>query len=120
VKNIEIRRNIDRMEDLLTEVSWLVLPLLDMRIKMLIPVALLEAMWRGTICFVSDLPNLKILVENEVNSVIFQKGNIFDLREKISIFLPREDIAKSAFTFAENFSDYSEIAKAYKEIFTTI
>jgi hypothetical protein len=50
---------------------------------MLIPVALLEAMARSTLCFVSDLPNLKLLVQNEKNAIIFQKRSTQDLQEKI-------------------------------------
>jgi Glycosyl transferases group 1 len=120
VKNIEIQRNIDRMEDLLGQVSCLVLPLEDIRIKMLIPVALLEAMGRGTICFVSDLPNLKLLIHHERDAIIFSKGNLLDLQEKIRIFLTRKDISENAFHFAEEFPDYVQIAENYKKLFTPL
>jgi glycosyltransferase involved in cell wall biosynthesis len=66
---------------------------------MLIPVALLEAMARGTICFVSDLPNLKLLVSDGINAIIFDKNNIFDLKEKIIKNINREDLSKEAYNF---------------------
>ncbi len=120
VKNIDIQRNIKHMETLLGEVSCLILPLQDIRIKMLIPVALLEAMWRGTISFVSDLPNLELLIKDNHNAIVFSRKNIFDLQEKIRIFLTRKDVSENAFHFAKNFPDYCQIADSYKKLFTSI
>jgi hypothetical protein len=50
---------------------------------MLIPVALLEAMARSTLCFVSDLPNLELLIQDKTNAIIFRKNSLRDLQEKI-------------------------------------
>lgn len=113
VKNIEIRRNISNMEKVLWEVWCLVLPLQDIHIKMLIPVALLEAMARGTICFVSDLPNLKVLVDDKKNAIIFKKNNPLDLKDKINSFIKSEEISLSSFKFGEKFPDYTQIWKQY-------
>lgn len=113
VENIEIRRNIPKMEELLWEVSYLVLPLQDIHIKMLIPVALLEAMARGTICFVSDLPNLKLLVKDMGNAIIFQRDDLLDLKDKITKYGDDERISLSAFTFWTKFPDYIAIWERY-------
>jgi len=113
VKNIEIKRNIERMEDLLWNVGALVLPLQDINIKMLVPVALLEAMARWTICFVSDLENLKILVTNNINAVIFNKNNIIDLKEKIIKNIDNNDLALNAYKFAWKYPSFDEIIRKY-------
>ncbi len=113
VKNIEIKRNIEKMEDLLWEVWCLVLPLQDINIKMLIPVALLEAMARWTICFVSDLPNLKLLLTDEKNAIIFKKDDLLDLKEKIVTNITKEYISNNAYSFWLNFPDYEQIWEKY-------
>lgn len=120
IKNVEIRRNIEKMEDLLSEVWCLVLPLLDINIKMLIPVALLEAMARWTICFVSDLPNLKLLVTDEKNAIIFNKNDLFDLKNKIDKFINDEKISLEAFNFWKNFPDYEKISLDYFNLLKTL
>lgn len=120
VKNIEIRRNISNMEEILWEVGCLVLPLQDIHIKMLIPVALLEAMARGTICFVSDLPNLKLLVSDAQNAVIFQRDNILDLKNKIIRYIVDSSIGKSAHLFGKRFIDYPTIAQKYFYLFQAL
>jgi len=120
VKNIEIRRNISNMEEILWEVGCLVLPLQDIHIKMLIPVALLEAMARGTICFVSDLPNLKLLVNDGQNAVIFQRDNILDLKNKIIRYIVDSSIGKSAHLFGKRFIDYPTIAQKYFYLFQAL
>lgn len=120
VKNIEIRRNIEKMEDLLWEVWCLILPLLDINIKMLIPVALLEAMARWTICFVSNLPHLELLVSDNKNAIVFDKNNILDLKEKIIKNINREDLSKEAYNFWLNFPDYKEISEQYFNLLKSI
>lgn len=120
VKNIEIRRNIEKMEDLLWEVWCLILPLQDINIKMLIPVALLEAMARWTICFISDLPNLKLLVTDKKNAVIFKKNDLFDLKDKINKFIDNKDISNNAYNFWKSFPDYKEIWEKYFNLLKNI
>jgi glycosyltransferase involved in cell wall biosynthesis len=87
---------------------------------MLIPVALLEAMARWTICFVSDLPNLKILVSDKKNAVIFKKDDIVDLKEKIKKYIDNESISKWAYQFWKDFSDYKEIWDKYINLLNSI
>ena len=87
------------MEDLLGTVGALILPLQDIHIKMLIPVALLEAMARGTLCFVSDLPNLVCLVSDQKNAIVFKKDNIFDLQQKIVQNMDNDTIRTNAYLF---------------------
>ena len=113
IKNIEIKRNISNMENLLSGVWCLVLPLQDINIKMVIPVSLLEAMARGTICFVSDLENLKCLVKNEENAIVFDKTNVQELKYKINQFINDERIAQNAYEFWKNYPDYVTIGKLY-------
>lgn len=120
VRNIEIKRNIEKMEDLLWEVWALILPLQDINIKMLIPLALLEAMARWTICFVSDLPNLKLLVSNNKNAIIFKKDDLFDLKNKIDKSINNEQISIEAYNFWRSFSDYKEIWEKYFNLLKNI
>lgn len=120
VKNIEIRRNIEKMEDLLWEVWCLALPLQDINIKMLVPVALLEAMAGWVICFVSDLPNLELLIEDKKNAIVFKKTDLFDLKEKIDIFISHEDISSAAYDFGKNFPDYPKIWKKYLNLISEL
>ena len=115
-KNIEIRRNIYNMDELLWSVGCLILPLQDIHIKMLIPVALLEAMARWTICFVSDLPNLKLLVQDRENAIIFKKDNIYNLREKIEEYICNKSISLEAYQFWRDFPNYHSIGQKYFNI----
>lgn len=119
VKNITMLRNIGNMETLLWEVSALVFPLQDIHVKMLIPVALLEAMARWTLCFVSDLPNLQLLVSDQKNAIVFDRYNVHDLKNKIETYIHREDIAHEAYAFWKHFPDYTEIASQYFTLFTS-
>lgn len=116
VKNIEIRRNIYNMEELLWSVGCLILPLQDIHIKMLIPVALLEAMARWTICFVSDLPNLKLLVQDGENAIIFKKDDIYSLREKVEEYICNRSISLDAYQFWSDFPNYEQIWLKYLSI----
>lgn len=116
VTNIEILRNIDNMEEVLWNVSALVLPLQDINIKMLIPVALLEAMWRWIICFVSDLPNLELLIKNDVNWIIFNKESTDDLKEKIIKNIDKNKIWMKAFEFAKKYPSFDEIIEKYYKL----
>ena len=116
VSNIEIKRNIERMEKLLAWVSSLILPLQDMNIKMLVPVALLEAMWKWTICFVSNLPHLEKLVDNNKNAIIFNKDDIYELKEKILDNISNKIISENAFNFAKRYPNFDEIVESYYKI----
>lgn len=118
--NIGIERNIDKMEDLLWRVWALILPLQDVHVKMLIPVALLEAMARGTLCFVSDLPNLRSLVDDGHNAIVFDKDNILDLKQKIIHYIDDVGIRENAYKFGQAFPDYPEIAQKYLSIFQSL
>lgn len=120
VTNIWIERNLENMEEILWKVWALVLPLQDIHIKMLIPVALLEAMARGVLCFVSDLPNLRSLVKNEKNAIVFEKDNILDLKRKIINYMNDDDIRLEAYNFGQSFPDYPEIATKYLNIFQSL
>lgn len=120
VTNIGIERNLEKMEDVLWRVWALILPLQNVHIKMLIPVALLEAMARGTLCFVSDLPNLRSLVKDGDNAVVFEKDNILDLKQKIIHYMDDERIRTSAYNFGQAFPDYPEIAQKYLTIFQSL
>lgn len=120
VKNIYIERNVSKMENLLSEVSHYVLPLQTIDIKMLVPVALLEAMSRWTICFVSDLPHLHALVKDQKEVVFFQRDNPFDLKEKIITMSSPTEIIENAFEFAKKFPDYRDIAQQYITLFSSL
>lgn len=120
VENIEILRNITDMPKLLWEISWFVLPLQDINIKMLIPVALLEAMARWNLCFVSDLPNLALLVKDQDNAVLFDKKNVLELRDKIVKFIDNQDIPHNAQNFWSQFPDYITISSQYISLINSI
>lgn len=116
VKNIEIRRNIDNMEVLLSQIDIYVLPLQEMYIKMLIPVALLEAMARWNTCFVSDLDNLKMLLQDEENAIIFSRNNVFELKEKIEIYRASIKIKENAYKFMKDYPTFEDIAEKYYKL----
>lgn len=116
VNNIIIKRNILKMEDLLSKVGYLILPLQNIHIKMLIPVALLEAMACWTICFVSNLPNLSRLVDNKINAIVFNKYDIWDLKEKIIKYRDSEKISRQAYNFAKKHPSFEEIIKDYYKL----
>ena len=120
VTNIGIERNLEKMEDVLWRVWALILPLQNVHIKMLIPVALLEAMARWTLCFVSDLPNLRSLVDDGHNAVIFDKDNILDLKQKIIHYIDDDGIRENAYKFGQAFPDYPELAQKYLSIFQSL
>lgn len=54
--------------------------------------ALLEAMSYGNCCLVSDIPENTEVVEE--NAIIFKKGNVDDLQEKLQYILDNPDIVK--------------------------
>lgn len=120
VKNIEVQRNISQMEDLLWRVWALVLPLQDINIKMLTPIALLEAMARWTICFVSDLPNLIELLGNSKAAILFRKSDVVDLKRKILKYIDSEDISHCAFAFAQKIPSYAEISQQYLSLICSL
>ena len=53
------------------------------------PLSLLEAMSYGNCCLTSDIPECAEVVED--NAVIFKKGDVEDLREKLECLLNNED-----------------------------
>ena len=116
VKNIEILRNIENMPELLSEVWAFVLPLQTTNVKMLVPVALLEALARWTLCFVSDLPHLKKLVKHTKEAIIFDRKDISDLQKKMKKYIDSETIPKNAFEFAEKYPSFDDIVKEYYKL----
>lgn len=120
VTNIGIERNLDNMEDVLSRVWALILPLQNVHIKMLIPVALLEAMARWTLCFVSNLPNLQTLVKDGENAIVFEKDNILDLKQKIIHYIDDNHIRENAYKFGQAFPDYPELAQKYLLVFQSL
>ncbi len=116
VKNIIIKRNINKMEDLLWDVWSLILPLQNINVKMLTPVALLEAMWRWTTCFVSDLLNLEKLVSHNSNAIVFKKNDIYDLKDKFLKNITRKDLWKNAYKFANDYPSFETIVKNYYKL----
>jgi glycosyltransferase involved in cell wall biosynthesis len=83
---------------------------------MLVPVALLEAMWRGNTCFVSDLPHLKKLILDEQNAIIFEKNNVDDLKNKIENYSRDEKLWIQAYKFAESYPSFSNIIEEYYKL----
>jgi len=83
---------------------------------MLIPVALLEAMARGTICFVSDLPNLEQFVTHSHNALVFPSSDTEQLRQMIEKYGSDEAIAKNAYEFAKNYPSFEQIAEKYYQL----
>ena len=56
------------------------------------PLSLLEAMSYGNCCVVSDIPECTEVVEDK--AVVFSKGNIVELRERIQYLLDNESIVE--------------------------
>lgn len=54
------------------------------------PMSLLEAMSYGNTCLVSDIPENKDVIND--NSYSFNKGNVIDLKEKLSLILSKSNI----------------------------
>lgn len=121
VRNIEILRNVDNMDIILEKIWGLVVPLQNINAKMAVPVALIEAMAKWTVCFVSDLPHLRFII-NDKNVVFFEKENILDLKEKLNnIELYYEkDIWKNAYKFVQFYPDSLEIWNKYLNLFKSI
>jgi len=113
VKNIDLMRNISNMEELLWKISAYVLPLQDIHIKMLIPIALLEAMWRWNTCFVSNLEHLRHLVADWKNAIVFDRDNIEDLKEKIEKNIEKQDLWKQAYEFAKCYPSFENTYEKY-------
>jgi glycosyltransferase involved in cell wall biosynthesis len=108
------------MEDVLSEVDIYVLPLQTIDIKMLIPVALLEAMARSLPCFISDLAHLHALVKDGEQVIFFDRNNPLDLAKKITTLDGASLIRKNAHEFAKKFPNYKEIAGTYFNLFVSI
>lgn len=114
--NIEIIRNVKNMENLFWNVWSLIIPLQTSQAKMAIPVAMLEAMWKWTVCFMSDLPHLTSLVwENKDSVVIFDKDDVISLKKKILSLTVSDykNISEKSFNFAKQWPNYNEIANQY-------
>ena len=116
VKNIEIQRNIKSMEVLLSEVEILILPLQNISIKMLVPVAILEAMARWVLCYISDLPNLKKTFDDNENVIIFEKGEVQKLKSKIIRETDSERIRQGAQKFAQQYPSFEDISEEYYKL----
>ena len=116
VKNIDLMRNISNMEEVLWNVSVYVLPLQDMYIKMLIPIALLEAMWRGNTCFVSNLDHLSQVISDGKNAIIFDRYNVQDLKEKIEANIENRELWKLAYEFAKEYPGFDNIIEKYYKL----
>ena len=56
------------------------------------PLSLLEAMSYGNCCLVSDIEECTSVVEE--NAIIFKKGNISDLRNKLQFAIDSEEVVK--------------------------
>ena len=56
------------------------------------PLSLLEAMSYGNCCLVSDIEECSSVVEQ--NAIIFRKGNIKDLKEKLQDAIDSEELVK--------------------------
>ena len=56
------------------------------------PLTLLEAMSYGNCCLVSDIPECKAVVQDK--GVLFRKGNVADLREKLETLLKDEEMVQ--------------------------
>ncbi len=115
VQNITIKRNILKMEDLLSEVWAFILPLQDINIKILIPVALLEAMAKWTLTFVSNLENL-IQISEGWKSIVFNRNSTDDLKQKIEENINNEKITLRAFDYSKNYPSFEEIIELYYKI----
>lgn len=58
-------------------------------------IVLIEAMACGKPVIASNLPGVRAIVDNNYNGLLFQKGNIEELTEKIEFLINNHEIAKS-------------------------
>lgn len=65
------------------------------------PLSLLEAMSYGNCCLVSDIPECADVVEDK--AMVFRKGNVEDLREKLQIACENTELVSSFKNQAGNF-----------------
>jgi glycosyltransferase involved in cell wall biosynthesis len=91
-----------------------------------LPIALLEKMQLGIPCIVTDIEELKTVIEDGVDGLIFKKADIFDLSCKIKILAQdialRKKIGVSASRKIENLytSRLGGINKEYEEYYKAI
>ncbi|HII4441210.1 TPA: glycosyltransferase family 4 protein [Clostridium perfringens] len=65
------------------------------------PLSLLEAMSYGNCCLVSDIPECVDVVEDK--AVVFEKGNVENLKEKLQMLCDSEEVVKQ---YRKKASDY--------------
>ncbi len=83
------------------------------------PLSLLEAMSYGNCCLVSDIPECTEVVEDK--AVLFKKGNVFDLREKLQMLCDNvtmiEKYRESAADFICKKYNWDEVCKKTLSIY---
>ena len=89
-----------------------------------LPIALLEKMAMKLPVVASDIPELKNIIENNVNGLIFKCGDINQLAEKITILLQdsvlRKQLGNKARATVEKHYDTSNIASVNEKVYETI
>jgi glycosyltransferase involved in cell wall biosynthesis len=87
------------------------------------PISLLEALSFGAIPIVSDIPELKLLINNRINGLYFKKGDHNNLNEKLQLLLNdknmRNTMSQSCRELATSF-DWRIIAEKTKEIYENL
>lgn len=102
---------------LMSAVGIFVLPSLSLHGTLGQPLTLLEAMSAGKPCVVSDVCRGDGLVEDDVNCLLFQSGDVDDLANKIHLLLDdkvlREKLARNA---RQKIVDQFDIHKTAKDL----
>ncbi len=99
-KNVEFLTGMEDVPKLLGDADIFVLPATSLHGTLSPPLTLIEAMSAGKPCVVSDVCRGDGLVEDGVNCLLFQSGNVGDLSDKMNLLLDdealREKLAKNA------------------------
>jgi PEP-CTERM/exosortase A-associated glycosyltransferase len=103
-------------------IDILVYPRISRRITELVtPLKPLEAMALKKIIIGSNVGGIKELVHNDVNGILFEKGNVLDLTDKCEFALRHLDdlqvMASNARQYVEKERTWSEIVKIYLPLF---
>jgi len=120
-KNIRFLEGMQNVPQLLTDSDIFVLPATSLHGTLTPPLTLIEAMSSGKPCVVSDVCRSDGLVEDGVNCLLFQSGNVGDLSDKINSLLGdeqlREKLAKNARQKVVDHFDIRKVSAKLSEMY---
>ena len=120
-KNVRFLEGTQDVPQLMADADIFILPATSLHGTLTPPLTLIEAMSVGKACIVSDVCRNDGLVEDEINCLLFQSGNVDDLSDKINLLLGdealRESLGRSARQKVVERFDVNETIKELSKVY---